>query len=208
MDDFLKKLAESFGKAPVSFIVMLIGAAFVITSITTGRYFVESFATFIYGVATTYLWILGRKEEPINPYLYFLCHIVLFAVILSSVFTLKKILVVEDSPTQAEQLRYLLEKHGFLVCLASDGENALALARQRRPAIVISDIVMPRMDGFELTRKLKANSLHKDIPVIIVTTRETDDDKYFGLESGADAYILKSEFTSEGLLETIERLIG
>ena len=64
------------------------------------------------------------------------------------------------------------------------------------------------MDGFELTERLRKEKLYKNIPIIIVTTRESDADKRRGLDAGADAYILKSEFTSEGLLNTIERLIG
>jgi CheY-like chemotaxis protein len=73
---------------------------------------------------------------------------------------------------------------------------------------VITDILMPKVDGFELTGKLKKDPFYKDVPIIIITTRENDTDKKRGLEVGADAYILKSEFTSDELLEVIERLIG
>ena len=74
--------------------------------------------------------------------------------------------------------------------------------------LIITDILMPRMDGFELTTRLKEDGKCRDIPVIIVTTRESDEDRIRGLEAGADAYILKSEFTSEELLGRIERLAG
>jgi len=67
---------------------------------------------------------------------------------------------------------------------------------------------MPRMDGFELVEKLRASSLYKDVPIVIVTTRESDADKRRGLKVGADAYILKSEFTSDSLLSTLDGLIG
>jgi CheY-like chemotaxis protein len=102
----------------------------------------------------------------------------------------------------------VLESVGYSVVLARDGKEALDRSTQEKFDLVITDVLMPRMDGFELTGRLKKDSLYKDIPVIIVTTRETDADKRRGMEAGADAYILKKDFTSEGLLETIERLIG
>jgi two-component system chemotaxis sensor kinase CheA len=92
--------------------------------------------------------------------------------------------------------------------IARDGQEALEKSAQEKFDLVITDILMPRMDGFELTVTLRKDKLYKNIPIIIVTTRESDADKRRGLEAGADAYILKSEFTSEGLLNTIERLIG
>ena len=102
----------------------------------------------------------------------------------------------------------ILESVGYSVVLAKDGQEALEKAGQERFDLVITDVLMPRMDGFELTENIKKDKLHKNVPVIIVTTRESDEDKRRGMQAGADAYILKSEFTSEGLLETIERLIG
>ena len=86
--------------------------------------------------------------------------------------------------------------------------NTLSALRKERFDLVITDVLMPRMDGFELTTRLKKDAIYKDIPVIIVTTRESDADKRRGLEAGADAYLLKSEFTSDILLDTIERLLG
>lgn len=120
----------------------------------------------------------------------------------------KTILLAEDALSTAMLEKNILESSGFSVVIARDGLEALEKTSQERFDLIITDVLMPRMDGFELTRKLKNDTLQKDIPVIIVTTRETDADKRLGLEAGADAYILKSEFTSEGLLETIERLIG
>jgi two-component system chemotaxis sensor kinase CheA len=120
----------------------------------------------------------------------------------------KTILIAEDAMTTAMLEKNILESVGYSVVIARDGQEALARAGQERFDLVISDILMPRMDGFELTSRLKKDPVYKDIPVIIVTTRESDDDKRRGLESGADAYLLKSEFTSDTLLDTIERLIG
>jgi CheY-like chemotaxis protein len=67
---------------------------------------------------------------------------------------------------------------------------------------------MPRMDGFELVAELRKDKMYKEVPIVIVTTRESDADKRRGMEAGADAYLLKSEFTSEGLLDTLDRLLG
>ncbi|HSV34533.1 MAG TPA: response regulator [Ramlibacter sp.] len=102
-----------------------------------------------------------------------------------------RILVVEDSPTQAQRLEHLLEQHGHEVDVASNGKIALDMARQRRPSLVLSDIVMPEMDGYELTRRLKAQLDLRDIPVILVTTMSEPEDVILGLECGADNFVLK-----------------
>lgn len=120
----------------------------------------------------------------------------------------KTILLVEDAISTATLEKNILESVGYSVVVAHDGRDALERAGQGRFDLVITDILMPRMDGFELTQTLKNDKIYKDIPIIIVTTREADADKRLGLEAGAEAYILKSEFTSERLLETVERLIG
>jgi two-component system chemotaxis sensor kinase CheA len=120
----------------------------------------------------------------------------------------KTILLAEDAVSTAMLEKNVLESAGFSVVIARDGREALEKSSQERFDLVITDLLMPRMDGFELTAALRNDKLYKDIPIIIVTTRENDADKRRGLEAGANAYILKSEFTSEGLLNTIERLIG
>ncbi len=120
----------------------------------------------------------------------------------------KTILLAEDAISTAMLEKNVLESAGFSVVIARDGQEALEKSAQERFDLVITDVLMPRMDGFELTITLRKDKLYKSIPIIIVTTRESDADKRRGLEAGADAYILKSEFTSEGLLNTIERLIG
>ncbi len=120
----------------------------------------------------------------------------------------KTILLAEDALTTAMLEKNILESSGFSVVIARDGQEALEKSQQEKFDLVITDILMPKMYGFELTGRLKKDNLYKDVPIIIVTTRESDTDKRRGLEAGADAYILKSEFTSEGLLETIERLLG
>lgn len=101
------------------------------------------------------------------------------------------ILVVEDSPTQAEQLRYILEKHRFLVSVAPDGETALAMIEEQKPALVISDILMPGIDGYELCRRIKAHDNHCDIRIILLTSLSDPMDVIRGLECGADNFITK-----------------
>ncbi|MFB3883928.1 MAG: chemotaxis protein CheW [Thermodesulfobacteriota bacterium] len=120
----------------------------------------------------------------------------------------RMILLAEDTLSTAMLEKNILESAGFSVVTARDGQEAIEKSNQERFDLVITDVLMPRMDGFDLTLRLKKDRLHKDVPIIIVTTREGDADKRRGLEAGADAYILKSEFTPERLLETIERLIG
>ena len=120
----------------------------------------------------------------------------------------KTILLAEDAMSTAMLEKNILESAGFSVVIARDGQEAMEKSSQEKFDLVITDILMPRVDGFELTEQLRKDKLYKDVPIIIVTTRESDSDKRRGLEAGADAYILKSEFTSEGLLNTIERLIG
>ena len=120
----------------------------------------------------------------------------------------RTILLAEDTLSTAALEKNILESAGYSVVIARDGNEALKKAAQERFDLVITDILMPGMDGFELTGRLKKDTIYRNIPIIIVTTRGSDEDKRRGLKAGADAYILKSEFTSEGMLETIERLIG
>ncbi|RKY41561.1 MAG: hybrid sensor histidine kinase/response regulator [Candidatus Makaraimicrobium thalassicum] len=120
----------------------------------------------------------------------------------------KTILLAEDVLSTAMLEKNILESAGFSVVVARDGDEALKRVSQEKFDLIITDILMPKMDGFELTERLKKDKLYKDIPVIIVTTREGDADKRRGLKAGAEAYILKREFTSEGLLDILERLIG
>lgn len=101
------------------------------------------------------------------------------------------ILVVEDSLTQAIQLQALLEQHGCTVQLASDGEQALERVRQQLPDLIISDVVMPNMDGYTLCRELKNDTATQHIPVLLVTTLTNSADVLKGLTCGADNFITK-----------------
>ncbi|KJJ85350.1 signal transducing histidine kinase, homodimeric domain protein [Candidatus Omnitrophus magneticus] len=120
----------------------------------------------------------------------------------------KNILLAEDTMSTALLEKNVLESVGYSVVIARDGKEALDRATNENFDIIISDVLMPVMNGFELVKNLRKKDSYKNTPIIIVTTRESEEDKKYGLESGADAYILKSEFTSDSFLETIERLAG
>jgi two-component system cell cycle sensor histidine kinase/response regulator CckA len=102
-----------------------------------------------------------------------------------------EILIVEDSPTQAEELKHTLERQGFAVKSACNGVEALAKIREKRPTMVISDIVMPEMDGYRLCREIKGDGALRDIPVILLTALSDPRDVVRGLECGADNFITK-----------------
>jgi len=113
-----------------------------------------------------------------------------------------EILIAEDSPTQREQLRFLLEEQGFAVRAAGDGREALAEIEARRPALVISDIIMPELDGYGLCRAIKEDERLRAIPVILLTTLSDREDILRGLEARADCYCTKP-YDEEHLLERI-----
>jgi PAS domain S-box-containing protein len=117
-----------------------------------------------------------------------------------------EILIVEDSPTQAEQLKYLLEERGHSVNIATNGKQALDKLLEYRPALVISDIVMPEMDGYTLCREIKSDKNLRGIPVILVTALSDPDDIIKGLESGADNFIMKP-YAEKYLLKIIQQIL-
>jgi len=116
------------------------------------------------------------------------------------------ILIAEDSRTQAEQLRFLLENQGYRVTVAVNGKLALAAAQAQKPALLISDVMMPEMNGYELCKAIKSDEELKDIPVILVTTLTDPQDVFQGLECGADNFIRKP-YEERYLLSRIEYLL-
>jgi two-component system sensor histidine kinase/response regulator len=101
------------------------------------------------------------------------------------------ILIAEDSPTQAERLKYTLERQGHRVTVTSNGRQALEAARAHKPTLLITDVVMPEMDGFQLCQEIKSDPELKGLPVILVTTLADPHDVVRGLECRADNFILK-----------------
>lgn len=103
----------------------------------------------------------------------------------------KEVLIVEDSPTQALHLQHDLEKNGFLALVAANGQEGLELVRKRKPFLVITDIMMPVMNGYELCRRIKDDPELKDIPVMLLTTLSNPTDVFEGLKCGADNFMNK-----------------
>ncbi|MBX3059570.1 MAG: hybrid sensor histidine kinase/response regulator [Anaerolineae bacterium] len=125
----------------------------------------------------------------------------------------KTVLVVDDSITTRTLEKNILEAQGYQVRLATNGEEALSLLVTdgsspdgRLPDVIVTDVNMPRLDGFDLTQRVKQDNRYKDIPIILVTSRDSPADKKRGIEVGADAYIVKNRFDQGNLLEMIEQL--
>ncbi len=119
-----------------------------------------------------------------------------------------RVLVVEDSVGVRELQRVILEGAGYDVVTAVDGSDGAARLGQAPVDLVLSDVEMPGMDGFTLTRKIRRTRGWENVPVVIMTSRGDDADKRAGLDAGASAYLLKSEFDQADLVDTVRRLIG
>jgi len=117
-----------------------------------------------------------------------------------------EILIVEDSPTQAERLRRLLQSFRYGARVAANGKLALAEIRERKPHLVLSDIVMPEMNGYELCRAIKADASLRDVPVILVTSLTDPKDIIRGIECGADNFIRKP-YAEDYLLNRIGQML-
>jgi two-component system chemotaxis sensor kinase CheA len=120
----------------------------------------------------------------------------------------RRVLVVDDALTVRELQRSILERAGFDVAVAVDGVDALAQLGRGDVDLVLTDVQMPRMDGFELTRAIRATEGITNLPIVIVTTLDREDHRREGMEAGADAYIVKANFDERALLEIVERMIG
>lgn len=104
---------------------------------------------------------------------------------------IKTVLVVDDSPTDTHVLTEMLQKNGFSVITASSGEEGIEIARAQRPDLVLMDIVMPGMSGFEATRSIAKDKETGGIPVIICTTKDQETDRAWGMRQGATDYVVK-----------------
>ncbi len=118
----------------------------------------------------------------------------------------KKILIIEDYNNIVEILTMRLSAMGYAVISAKDGQEGLTLARKEKPDLIVLDVTLPKMNGYKISRLLKFDSKYKDIPIIMLTARETKRDEQVGLETGADEYIYKSDRTGK-LLKTIRRFL-
>ena len=117
------------------------------------------------------------------------------------------ILIVDDSSTYVNFLKRVLEKHGHQISIASHGEEGVEKAKELLPDLVIMDIVMPGLNGFKATRRITHDSKTESIPVLIVSTKEMESDRTWGLLQGAKAFLVKP-VKEEELLETIKTLLS
>lgn len=115
-------------------------------------------------------------------------------------------MVVEDSVTQREMISNLLKDSGLHVTVAHDGVEALEKVQNRCPDLVVLDIVMPRMNGYELCRRLKSDPKTQNISVVMCSSKGEEFDRYWGMKQGADAYIAKP-FQPTELVGTVKQLL-
>ncbi|ETR71001.1 MAG: Chemotaxis protein cheA [Candidatus Magnetoglobus multicellularis str. Araruama] len=120
----------------------------------------------------------------------------------------KRILVVDDSITTRTLEKNILENAGYQVLVCADGQEAWECIQSESFDAIVSDVDMPRMNGFQLAEQVRGDDRYKSLPYILVTSLESRADKIRGMEVGADAYIVKGTFDQKELLDTIERLIG
>ncbi len=117
------------------------------------------------------------------------------------------ILVVDDSLAARQMISELLKSNGLTVKVASDGMEALNLLKKYRPDLVVLDIVMPKMNGYEVCRRIKSDPHTKEVPVVICSAKREEFDRYWGIRQGADAYIAKP-FQPTELISTIKQLLN
>lgn len=104
---------------------------------------------------------------------------------------MSKILIIDDSPTEVHILKGFLDKNGFEVVVAADGKSGIQAAIDEKPDLILMDVVMPGVNGFQATRKLSKSDETKDIPVIMVTTKSQETDRIWGMRQGAVDYLVK-----------------
>lgn len=120
--------------------------------------------------------------------------------------TMARILIVDDSPTEMYKLTGMLEKHGHQVLQAGNGADGVALARQEKPDLVLMDIVMPGLNGFQATRQLTKDPETQGIPVIVVTTKDQETDMLWASRQGAKGYLTKP-VDEDALTDKIKELL-
>jgi twitching motility two-component system response regulator PilH len=117
---------------------------------------------------------------------------------------MSKILIVDDLPTEVQLMQSAIAGLGHSTVVATDGDQALELAKRENPDLVLLDVVLPRMDGFQVCRKIKKDPQTSRIPVILVSSKTQESDKFWGLKQGASAYICKP-FSPEELADTVKK---
>lgn len=120
---------------------------------------------------------------------------------------MKKILIADDEQDIVESLKFVLENCNYTCYCAYNGEDGLKLAREIEPDLIILDVMMPRINGYKISRLLKFDAKYKNIPILMVTARSQEEDKLIGEETGADEYITKP-FDLDEVVKTVQKYLG
>lgn len=118
-----------------------------------------------------------------------------------------RVLIVDDEPNIVLSLQFLLSREGYDIDIARDGESALELAARRPPDLVVLDLMLPGLDGYEVCRRLRASAATAATKIVVVTARAREAERVRGLEEGADAYVTKP-FSTRELIATVGRFLG
>jgi DNA-binding response OmpR family regulator len=122
-------------------------------------------------------------------------------------FTLPKILIVDDSPAEVRLMQSLLDRAGYSSVAIHDPTRLEQMIDLEHPSLILLDVVMPQRNGFQVCRELKRHADYSRIPVVLVSSKNTDSDKFWGKEQGADGYVVKP-FSGDDLVGAVNRLIG
>lgn len=119
---------------------------------------------------------------------------------------MKKILIVDDEQDIVETLKFVLESEGYTCYCAYNGEDGLRLAKEILPNLIVLDVMMPKINGFKISRLLKYDAKYRDIPILMLTARSQESDKLIGEETGADEYITKP-FDLDVVVDTVAKYL-
>lgn len=117
------------------------------------------------------------------------------------------ILIADDSPTEIYLLKKILEKHGHKIIVAEDGQQAIELTHSQKPDLILMDVVMPNLNGFQATRQLSKDPDTRNIPIIIISSKDQKTDKLWGLRQGAKGYLSKPT-NEKMLMSKVNKLLG
>ena len=120
---------------------------------------------------------------------------------------MKKILIVDDEQDIVESLKFILEVSGYTCYCAYNGEDGLKLAKEIMPDLIILDVMMPKINGYKISRLLKYDNKYKDIPIIMLTARSQNEDKLIGEETGVNEYLTKP-FELDQIVKEVEEYLG
>lgn len=120
---------------------------------------------------------------------------------------MQKILIVDDEQDIVDSLKFVLEGFNYTCYCAYNGEDGLKLAREIMPDLIILDVMMPRINGYKISRLLKFDKKYKDIPILMITARSQEEDKLIGEETGVDEYITKP-FDLDEVLKIVQKYLG